>query len=414
MKFIIEGKKPLRGEIKVSGAKNAALKMIAASLLIDGKTTIRNTPDIVDVANMLKIAGKVGSNSIRHGDVVDIERNESDVFNLPASLTGALRGAIVFIGSLLATRGKATLPVPGGCAIGRRPITAHIDIFNKLGVKTTKIGDTYHFEMVRDPSPKAELIEQSVTATENAILYLCKSKYRVLLQNCALEPEIDDLMLMLNNAGARMKRVGRNDIQIKGVPKLAPTTHTIIGDRVEAGTWIVAGLLLGNPLKVSGFDPRTLMAPIEIIKKMGGTIDIEQDAVRVKKSQMKSANITTDVYPHFPTDLQSPFGLLLTQCAGKSSINEKLFNDRLKYLDELKLMGANVNRVSVHRAEIVGPTPLTAKHIHSTDLRAGATMVLAGLVAEGKTIVDGAKIIDRGYESIDDKLRKVGASINRR
>ncbi len=414
MKFIIEGQKPLRGEIKVNGAKNAALKMIAASILIEGKTILHNTPQIVDVENMLKIADKIGSESVRRGDVVEISQNKSDIFKLPEALTGALRGAIVFIGPLLSKHGKAVLPVPGGCAIGRRPITDHIDILGKLGVRATKEGDKYYFEKIREPHGTVQLLAPSVTATENAIMYLCVGQHEVLLRNCAQEPEIDDLIAMLNDAGAKIRRVGGKNINIIGVPKLNPVDHTIIGDRVEAGTWIVAGLLLGNPLKISGFNPEHLAEPIRLIRKMGGIIDLEQNAVRVKKSTMRSTQITTQAYPGFPTDLQSPFGLLLTQCNGRSPINETIFNDRLKYLDELKLMGARTKNISVHKAEITGPTPLVGKHIHSTDLRAGATMVLAGLIAEGKTIVDNAQIIDRGYQEMDNKLSAVGASIVRK
>jgi len=416
MKFVIEGGKQLRGEIRVSGAKNAALKMIAASLLFDDRLILKNTPDIIDVENMLKIANKLGRKSQRTHDVVEIraDAKSSTSPELPPTLAGALRGAIVFMGALLSQYGKAVLPVPGGCSIGKRPITAHIDIFSKLGIRTTKNGDNYLFEKVKDPQPKARLIEQSVTATENAILYLCRSKYNALLQNCALEPEIDDLMAMLSKAGAKIRRVGKDCINVIGVESLSPVTHRIVGDRIEAGTWMVAGLLLGNPLKISGFNPETIRVPIEIARKMGGTIDVEQDAIRVKKSITLASRITTEVYPDFPTDLQSPFGLLLTQCKGKSVIKENLFNDRLKYLDELKLMGAKVKDINVHESTILGPTPLTGKHIHSTDLRAGATMVLAGLIAEGKTTVDNAEIIDRGYEDMDDKLRNVGASITRR
>ena len=257
------------------------------------------------------------------------------------------------------------------------------------------------------------LDERSVTATENAIMYLAKSDYKVTLKNVAAEPEIDDLINLLNKAGAKISRLGPSSIMVVGKDKLSQVNHSIIGDRIEAGTWMVAGLLIGDKLEITGFNPDYLKLPIKLIKKIGGNIKISGNSVIVNKSKLSATNIKTAVYPGFPTDLQSPFGLLLTQANGKSTIDETLFNDRLRYLEELNNMGAQTITETQNKAIINGPTKLVGRRIESIDLRAGATMVLAGLIADGETTVEKAEIIDRGYEKIDSKLSKVGASIKR-
>lgn len=413
MKLQIKQTQKLSGVIKVSGAKNAALKMIAASILIDGKVVLDNTPYITDVIKMSEIVEAIGGKVAWSGNKLTIDTSDVKESLLPVRLSKSLRGSVVFVGPLLSRLKKVVLPWPGGCAIGKRPLTTHVDLFRDLGVTVKQYNQRYEFKISSRPPKEVSLDERSVTATENAIMYLAKSDYKVTLKNVAAEPEIDDLIDMLNNAGARIKRISSSSIDIVGVDSLHSVKHKIIGDRIEAGTWIVAGLLLGDKLKITGFDPEHLKLPIDILKKIGGDIKISNDSVIVKKSKLSATDIKTAVYPGFPTDLQSPFGLLLTQANGKSTIDETLFNDRLRYLEELNNMGAQTITETQNKAIINGPTKLVGRRIESTDLRAGATMVLAGLIADGETTVEKAEIIDRGYEKIDSKLSKVGASIKR-
>ena len=414
MKLQIKQASKLTGHIKVSGAKNAALKMIAASILIDGKLRLYNTPYITDVIKMSEIVEAIGGNVEWSGNKLTIETNRIKEYLLPVRLSKSLRGSVVFVGPLLSRFKKVILPWPGGCAIGKRPLTTHVDLFRDLGVTVKQQNKRYEFKVVKNPPEVVTLKERSVTATENAILYLARSDFNVTIKNAAAEPEIDDLIVMLNKAGTKIKRTNTSTINVNGVRVLTSTRHNIYGDRIEAGTWMVAGLLLGDKLRITGFNPDHLKAPIELAKKIGGDIKvISERAIEVNKSDLQATNIKTEVYPGFPTDLQSPFGLLLTQANGKSTIYETLFNDRLRYLEELKNMGAQATILSDNKAEINGPTKLIGRRIESTDLRAGATMVLAGLIAEGESVVDNAEIIDRGYENIDSKLSGVGVSIKR-
>lgn len=413
MKLLIEGKNKLTGEIKVSGAKNAALKMIAAALLTNEEVVLKNIPQIIDVKKMAEIARLLGAGVKWDHNTLSIIADKIETHILPDTPTRSLRGSVVFVGALLARTGKATLPDPGGCAIGARPLTGHTDILTQLGVEiTTKAGQSYFVKRKRPPST-VKLLERSVTATENALIYSALSDNTVSIGNVAAEPEIDDLIVMLNSMGAKIERISPRTIRVTGVSKLKGTTHQIMGDRIEAGTWMVAGLLLGDNLRISGFNSMHLSMPIKIAQAVGGNILDEQKHIIVSKSKLKATSLKTAVYPGFPTDLQSPFGLLLTQAVGRSIIYEALFSDRLKYLEQLNAMGAKTSLIDERRARIDGPTPLKGTIIESVDLRAGATVVLAGLIAEGQTVVEKAEIIDRGYEDIEHKLSAIGANIER-
>lgn len=414
MKFIVQKSKIIKGTIRVSGAKNAALKMIAASIIFNGRLELTNIPKITDVIKMVEILDNIGGSSQWKGNRLILDSTGVSKYKLPIRISKSLRSSVVFVGSLLAKFGKADLPFPGGCAIGERPITTHINALEQMGVRIIRKNDRYIFTKHKEPKKEIILTEKSVTSTENAILYAVGSNFSVTLSNVAAEPEINDLINLLNTAGARIKRLSLNKITVKKYIKLNSITYKVMGDRIEAGTWMVAGLLSAQKLLITGFDPKYLTIPIKIAKEHGAHIVVKKDNIIVKKSSLSKMNIITDVYPGFPTDLQSPFGLLATQSYGKSKIYENLFNDRLKYLDELKDMGADVEILSDKSAIISGPTELNGRNIESTDLRAGATMILAGMISNGITVINKAEIIDRGYEKVDDKLRKVGASITRR
>jgi len=413
MKLIIGGENALKGEIAVSGAKNAALKMIAAALLTSDEVVLKNTPQILDVKKMADIAQLLGAQIKWDNDTLSIKANKLETHILPDVPTQSLRGSVVFVGALLARIGKAVLPCPGGCAIGARPLTEHTDILTQMGVEVLVKGDKYHFTKKKNIPNNVRLLERSVTATENAIIYSVLSDCTVSITNTVAEPEVDDLIAMLSEMGAKIERVSPKIIKVVGVSKLRGTTHHIIGDRIEAGTWMVAGLLLGENLRISGFNTTHLSMPIKIAQAIGGNILAEQKHITVNKSKLKATSIKTAVYPGFPTDLQSPFGLLLTQAVGKSIIYEALFSDRLKYLEQLNAMGAKTTIMDERRAFIEGPTKLKGSVIESVDLRAGATVVLAGLIAVGQTVVAKAEIIDRGYERIEYKLKSIGADIER-
>lgn len=415
MKLEIIGKNPLTGEIDVSGAKNAALKMIAAAVMIEGQVILQNTPRITDVEKMVEIFIAIGGSAKWDKNILTLNGQSINSGILPYELVVKLRGAVTFVGPLLTRFSEVRLPFPGGCNIGRRPLTAHLSAFADAGIFIEHSEKEYRFSQNKLPQSVIELTERSVTATENIIMYLSKASESrtVVVDNVACEPEIDDLISLLNTSGANIVRKSPKQIAIESVSKLHGIEYSIMGDRIEAGTWIVAGLLVGNKLKISGFAPEFLKMPINLLKKNGANIKIGQNHVVVDQSEMTSFDISTAVYPGFPTDLQSPFGLLLTQSRGMGKITENLFDDRLKYLDELKAMSANINIINEKEAIIYGPSALSGKTISSPDLRAGATMVIAGLIADGKTIVESADIIDRGYENIDQKLSRVGAKILR-
>ncbi len=418
MKFIIQGGAELAGTIEVGGSKNTALKVIAASIIIDGHITLGNVPKITDVERMIDILRTLGGHAKWRGDKLLLDGRSVNQQTLPVRITQKLRGSVVFIGPLLARFGKAFLPYPGGCAIGERPLTAHLKLFEQCGVIVEEVdggaNNKYSFSSSGNIPKNIKLVERSVTATENAILFGVGIRSNFVISNTAAEPEIDDLIDFLNLAGASIKRTSPTTILIGSYTKLTTVKYHIKGDRIEAGTWLVAGSLLGNKLTIKGFDSSYLSTPLELLRGCGIDFTFTKDAITVSRSaNIRKAIVTTAVYPGFPTDLQSPFGLLLTQAEGRSIINENLFDNRLVYLMELNNMGADTRILHPHHAEITGPTPLTGTKIESLDLRAGATMILAGLVAGGTTVVNNAEIIDRGYEHIDQKLRKVGAKIKR-
>ena len=415
MKLKLTGDNTLRGEIIVSGAKNAALKMIAAAVMIDGVVVLHNTPRIIDVEKMAEIFENIGGKIKWQGNTLTLDGRTITTGILPYELVVKLRGAVTYVGPLLTRFDNVTLPFPGGCNIGKRPLTAHISVFDEAGVDIEHRPTEYRFHRGDELPAVIALIERSVTATENIIMYLAKSSQpnTVTIDNVACEPEIDDLITLLNSAGAKIVRNSPDQVTVESVAKLHGVEHTIIGDRIEAGTWVIAGILMGDKLKISGFNPEFLYEPLELLASHGGDIEIFSDSVVVNRSKIAAFDINTAVYPGFPTDLQSPFGLMLTQSSGMGNIAENLFDDRLKYLDELKSMSAHLDILSDKEAQIYGPSELVGKTIASTDLRAGATFVIAGLIAKGSTVVEKADIIDRGYENIDKKLSKVGAKILR-
>jgi len=416
-KFEITGGKSLHGEIPISGAKNAALKILPASILSDGISTISNIPKIADVDVMVEILQSIGAKIDFEDHTAVIDPSGVSSYKPDRDLMKHLRGTIVLIGPLLAKFGKAEFYQPGGCLIGARPIDDHLDMFRQMGVKIEQKEDKY----ILSGKPKAgEIVlnKLSVSATENAIMATVLSSGITRIHVAAAEPEIADLADFLNSMGAKISGAGTHDIEIIGVESLHGTTHCIIPDRIEAGTYLMAALATNSEVKIGPVMPDHMNIVIKKLEAGGAKISIvEKDGHKYfqtkKHSGLKAVDIDTRTYPGFPTDLQSPFVVLMTQAEGESCVFETLFEGRFLYLEELASMGAKAEIISQHLIKITGKTELSGKEIISRDLRGGAALVVAGLIANGKTKIDGLSFIDRGYEKMDEKLRSAGAEIRR-
>ncbi|MEK9156311.1 MAG: UDP-N-acetylglucosamine 1-carboxyvinyltransferase [Patescibacteria group bacterium] len=416
-KIKIVGRKELSGEIKVSGAKNAALKILPAAILADSASTIHNVPDILDVRRMEDILRSVGVKIWVDGDTVTLDPRQINNNQPEARLMRKLRGSIVLVGPLLARFGEVNFSQPGGCLIGARPIDDHLDLFAQMGVEIRRHGRNYHLK----GKPRAAditLNKMSVTATENAIMAAVLSSGTTRIHVAAAEPEIADLARFLNRMGAKVRGAGTHDITIEGVSNLKGADHIVVPDRIEAGTFLMAALATNSKLIVGPIVPEHLSIVLKKLRDTGADIDIlarqGQRYLEVKKhAKLKPVSIDTRTYPGFPTDLQSPYAALMTQANGPSRIFETIFEGRFSYLSEMAKMGAKHEVLSPHIIQIFGPTPLRGKRLTCSDLRGGAALVIAGLIANGETVIDQCEFIDRGYENIDGKLSQAGAEIFR-
>lgn len=416
-KFQITGQKTLKGTVKISGAKNAALKILPASILADSPSTILNVPKIVDIDKMKQILESIGAEISTSDGVIQIDPRNVRSYQPDPKLIKKIRGSIVIVGPLLAKFGKAVFSQPGGCLIGARPIDDHLDVFSQMGVKVKKIGSTYHLK----GKPKAGdivLSKMSVTATENAMMAAVLSPGTTRIHVAAAEPEIADLAKYLNSMGAKIRGAGTHDICIEGVTKLSGASHKIIPDRVEAGTYLMAGASTNSEIKIGPVISNHLSIVLKKLKSAGAKFDIkiingEEYIITRKHGDLKPENMDTRTYPGFPTDLQSPYAILMTQAKGETQIFETIFESRFLFVDEIQLMGAKTEILSPHVISIKGPTALEGTEIYSRDLRGGAALIIAGLLAKGTTIINGTEFIDRGYEDMDGKLLGIGAEIKR-
>lgn len=416
-KFKIKGPCKLHGEIRVSGAKNAALKILPASILADTPSTITNIPDITDVRKMIEILESIGAKIEFDGEKAIVDPRGVNSYTPDDKLMKQLRGSIVLIGPLLAKFAKASFSQPGGCLIGARPIDDHLDIFAQMGVKVSETEDKY-FLKGKPRASKIILNKMSVTATENAIMASVLSPGKTHIHVAAAEPEIADLAKFLNSMGAKIEGAGTHDITIEGVNKLYGSTHEIIPDRIEAGTFLILGLATDSRLKIGPIVSNHLSLVLHKLEKAGAKFKIfikdgKEYIETLRQKGFNAIDIDTRTYPGFPTDLQSPMVVLLTQAKGESNIFETIFEGRFLYIDELQMMGANIEIISPHKVTIKGATLLKGKEIYSRDLRGGAALVIAGLIASGNTTINGLDYIDRGYEKIDEKLKNIGADIRR-
>lgn len=413
----IEGQQKLHGAISISGAKNAALKILPASILADTPSEISNIPNISDISVMINILRSIGAKIETENHSAVINPIGVNTYKPDTDLIKHLRGSIVLIGPLLAKFGQAEFSQPGGCLIGARPIDDHLDIFRQMGVKIVLKDDKYFLS----GKPKAGdivLNKLSVSATENAIMATVLSPGITNIHVAAAEPEIVDLANFLNKMGAKISGAGTHDIVIEGVTQLRGTKHDILPDRIEAGTFLIAALATNSEVKIGPVIPEHLSIVLKKLEASGAKINvIEENGYKYfqtrKYKELKAVDIDTRTYPGFPTDLQSPFVTLMTQAKGESHIFETLFEGRFLYLEELVTMGAKAEILSQHIINVTGKTNLKGKEIYSRDIRGGAALVIAALVAKGKTIINGLEFIDRGYEDMDGKLRNAGAKIRR-
>ena len=414
-RFVIRGGLPLDGEIHVRGMKNAATPIIAATLLVTGESVIKNVPHLTDVERMLDILRSLGATVGWEDDhVLRIDTSTADIGSLDTKTVKSMRSSILFTGPLLARFKQVRIPEPGGCIIGNRPIDTHLIALKALGATVTRVSGTFELNADALVGTTVILPEFSVTATENVLMAATLATGLTTIKTAAAEPHVQDLARFLVSAGAKIGGIGTHTLTVEGVKRLVGTTHTVIPDQVEAGTFAVLGAVTKGTLRIMDIVPEHLDIVLLKLRSAGVKFSIENSSLVIgNQSSFKSFRLQTMPYPGFPTDLQAPFGVLATQCSGTSLIHDPMFESRLGYINELSKMGANATICDPHRVLVTGPTPLYGQEIRGLDLRAGATLVIAGLVAQGETVLHDADILDRGYEGIDTRLQAVGADIER-
>lgn len=416
--FIINGGKPLRGEVRISGSKNAALPILAATLLTSKKCVIKNMPDIEDVRSMLAILQYFGSEINFKRGVVEIQtrriRKLKSIHDLH-ELGCKMRASVLLLGPLLARTGAVHLPFPGGCILGVRPIDTHTEVLRQFGVKKMPSKKDEIVFRGRPRQAHVVLPEFSVTATENALMAAALTSGKTEIKLAALEPHVRDLCIFLKKLGVKINGIGSHTLLIRGCKTLAGATHTIVSDYLEAGTFIIAGILTRGNILVKNVEIHDLDIMWSLLCEMGVNFELNKNSVRIgpSKNLQSCKRLQTMAFPGFPTDLQPPFAVLLTQASGESRIHETLFEGRFKYFPDLAKMGAKIEKLGAHEAVVHGGTKLRGAKIKSWDIRAGAAMILAALAAKGRSVVSDIHYIDRGYERFDEKLRKLGADIKR-
>ena len=416
-KFVIRGGEPLLGTVRVSGAKNAALPCMAAALLTDQPVILENIPQVRDIQTTRNLLAAMGAEvELGYGRAQHRTTIHCANLNAPEAsyeLVKTMRASTLVLGPLVARCGHARVSLPGGCAIGARPIDLHIKGLESLGAKITQ--DHGYVEAIATRLKGAEIVFDriTVTGTEDLLMAATLAEGETTLQNCAREPEVADLADLLNKMGAKIEGAGTPTIRVKGVSKLKGAKHRIIPDRIEAGTFIIAGAMTGGDLNIAGCDPSHLSALLSKLHEVGVKTRSTADSVRVMgDNPFTAADMSTEEHPGFPTDCQAQFMALVTQAEGTSVVTENIFENRFMHAQELVRMGANI-KIEGRRAIVRGKTPLSAAAVLASDLRASASLVLAALVADGETIIDRVYHIDRGYENIEEKFKGVGAQIKR-
>ena len=416
-KLIIKGERELSGKISISGSKNATLPILAASILAK-QVQLKNIPLVKDIFTMVELLNFIGLKTKinKKNNFIKISNNEKNINTLaPYRLLKTMRAGVLVLGSLLTKYGKAKVSLPGGCAIGTRPVNLHLFALKKLGAKI-KIKDGYILAEAKNGLKGARIKFPSISvgATENALLAAFKAKGKTVLKNCAIEPEIKDLIKFLKKLGADVSSEGRTISIFGNKTTNSKITHNVIFDRIELGTYMIASALLARKnLVIDKINPKIIQSELSILKKIGVQIKKKKNSIIIKKAKkFKKINIITKPYPGFPTDLQAQLMVLLTQANGISRIKEDIFENRFMHVPELKRMGAQIE-IKNKTAIIKGPTKLTGAEVMATDLRASVSLVLAGLIAENRTIINRIYHLDRGYEYLEDKLKNCKAIIKR-
>jgi len=415
-KFIIKGGKPLRGEVEIRGAKNAAFPILAATLLTKEECEISNLPLIEDVFRMIEILKSLGARvSWQEERTIKVKAADIDPQKTREDLICLLRGSVLLFGPLLARFSKVRLPRPGGCLIGARPIDTHLDGFSQLGVKNTFDGKSYFMEAGNRNGGEVVLNEFSVTATENLILFASLIPQKTVIKTADQDYQVQELTRFLKKMGVKIRGAGTHQLVIEGAKKLKGVKHNLIYDPIEAGTFMLAAAATKGKVLVKNAEVSFLDLPLKKLKDFGITCEVcGRKTVRVLPwKKLRIDKIQSLPYPGIPSDLQSAFGVLATQAKGSTLIHDPLYEGRLKYLEELNKMGAEIYFADPHRAIINGPTQLYGRELGSLDLRGGAALIIAGLIAKGQTIINNIYQIDRGYEKIEERLQKLGADIQR-
>jgi len=413
-KLLISGGNPLKGEVKISGAKNSVLPILAASLLCEEDLIIGNVPHLQDVTTTISLLTEMGANlSIDEKMKVSVNAASVKKFYAPYEMVKTMRASILVLGPLLAHFGEAKVSLPGGCAIGSRPVNLHIEGLKAMGANI-KVEDGYIFAKAKKlKGAKITLPIATVTGTENLMMAAVLANGKTVIKNAAKEPEIIDLANCLRLMGAQIEGDGTSSITVDGVKELRGCNYDVLPDRIETATFLVAAAITKGKLTLTHTRPDTLKIIIEKLKKAGAQISIKNDIINIEaNTQLNSVNITTNPYPDFPTDMQAQFIALNSISKGKSKVVESVFENRFMHVQELVRMGANID-INGNVASINGVKSLTGAPVMATDLRASASLILAGLVAKGETVVDRIYHIDRGYECIEEKLTKLGANIKR-
>ncbi len=415
-KLLINGKKELTGKISISGSKNATLPILAATILSE-KTKLTNVPLVRDIFTMVELLKFIGlqTNILRNQNSIEIKNINKKIKTLaPYKLVKTMRAGVLVLGPLLAKYGKAKISLPGGCAIGTRPVNLHLFALKKLGAKI-KIKNGYIIAEARNGLKGAKVTFPSISvgATENAILAAFNANGKTILNNCAIEPEIKNLIKFLNKLGGKIKIAGRKILITRSKKIKKKISHKVIFDRIELGTYMIAAALVGKKILINKIDPKIIKTEIRVLKKMGVKLKIQKSTIKIFKSNnIKKINISTKPYPGFPTDLQAQLMVLMTRAQGISKIKESIFENRFMHVPELKRMGANIeikNKIAI----IKGSSKLTGAEVMATDLRASVSLVLAGLLADNRTVINRIYHLDRGYEFLEKKLKNCKARIKR-
>jgi len=413
-KIRIVGGRPLEGTVRISGAKNASLPELCAALLTDQTLILENLPEVRDIRTMARVLSALGADTqVRVGGIAEVRARTLKSIEAPYELVKTMRASILVLGPLLAREGRARVSLPGGCAIGARPINLHLQALEKMGAQISVEHGYVEARAQHLHGAEIHFDTVTVTGTENVLMAACRAEGETILRNAACEPEVVDLSDLLVKMGARIQGAGGPTIRVEGVQSLFGAEHTVVPDRIEAGTFATACAIAGGEIEIRACHPNHLQAVIEKLRETGVRIEQGPDNLRVRSPRvLRAASVNTLPHPGFPTDMQAQYMVLVTQASGLSSVTESIFENRFMHVAELVRMGASI-RVDGRTAGVYGPTPLSGAQVMATDLRASACLVLAGLAASGETIVDRVYHLDRGYHRIDEKLRGLGADIER-